>query len=82
MPIAVAVARYRHNYVGIKLSIHCKNRIVNMTCSLSFWLQMSEPITHIDMDNCMPIHHKGTRYLDSTAHLFTPLKEMISYRYH
>jgi len=53
-----------------------------MTCSLSFWLQMSEPITHIDMDNCMPIHHKETRYLDSTAHLFTPLKEMISYHYH
>jgi len=37
---------------------HCKNRIVNMTCSLSFWLQMSEPITHIDVDNCMTIHHK------------------------
>ena len=41
---------------------------------------MSEPITHIDMDNCMTIHHKGTSYFDSTAHLFTPLKEMISYR--
>jgi len=32
-----------------------------MTCSLSFWLQMSEPITHIDTDDCMTIiHHKGT----------------------
>jgi len=27
---------------------------------------MSEPITHIDMDNCMTIHHKGTGYFDST----------------
>ena len=45
-----------------------------MTCSLSSWLQMSEPITHIDMDNCMTIHHKGTGYFDSTAHPFTPLK--------
>jgi len=27
-------------------------------CSLSFWLQMSEPITHMDTDNCMTIHHK------------------------
>jgi len=54
-----------------------------MTCSLSFWLQMlSESITHIDTDNYMPIHHKGTSYFDSTAHLMcfaTPLKEMISY---
>jgi len=40
---------------------------------------MSEPITHIDADNYMTIHHKGTNYFDSTAHLFTPLKEMISY---
>ena len=61
------------------LFLHCKNRIVNMTCSLSFWLQMSEPITHIDTDNCMTIHHKGTSYFHFTAHLFTPLKEMISY---
>jgi len=59
--------------------MHCKNEIINMTCSLSFWLQMSEPITHLDTDNYMTIHHKGTSYLDSTAHLFTPLKEMISY---
>ena len=28
-----------------------------MTYSLSFWLQMSEPITHTD--NYMTIHHKG-----------------------
>ena len=40
-----------------------------MTCSLSFWLQMSESITHLDTDNYMTIHHKGTSYLDSTAHL-------------
>jgi len=43
---------------------------------------MSEPITHMDTDNCMTIHHKGTSYFDSTAHLFTPLKEMISYIIH
>ena len=48
-----------------------------MTFSLSFWLQMSEPITHIDTDNRMTIHHKGTSYFDSIAHLFTPLKKMI-----
>jgi len=30
---------------------------------------MSEPTTHMDTDNCMTIHHKGTRYFDSTAHL-------------
>jgi len=30
---------------------------------------MSEPITHIDTDNYMTIHHKGTSYFDSTAHL-------------
>jgi len=30
---------------------------------------MSEPITHIDTDNYMTIHHKGTGYFDSTAHL-------------
>jgi len=35
---------------------------------------MSEPITHIDVNNCMTIQHKGTSYFDSTAHLFTPLK--------
>ena len=40
-----------------------------MTYSLSFWLQVSEPITHIDTDNYMTIHHKGTRYFDSTAHM-------------
>ena len=58
---------------------HCNNRTINMTCSLSFWLQMSEPITHIDTDNYMTIHHKGTGYFDSTEHPFIPLKEMISY---
>ena len=46
-------------YSCAKHASHCKNRIVNMTYCLSFWLQMSEPITHIDMDNCMTIH-KGT----------------------
>ena len=33
---------------------------------------------HIDTDNYMTIHHKGTSYFDSTAHLMcfvTPLKE-------
>jgi len=40
---------------------------------------MSEPITHIDTDNYMTIHHKGTSYSHSTAHLFTPFKEMTSY---
>ena len=45
----------------------CKYGIVNMTDSLSFWLQVSEPITHIDTDNYMTIHHKGTSYFDSTA---------------
>ena len=60
------------------VSVHCKNRIIIYDISLSFWLQMSEPITHIDTDNCMTIHRKGTSYFDSTAHLFTPLKE-ISY---
>ena len=50
-------------------AIHCKNRVVNMTCSLSFWLQMSEPITHMDTDNHVTIHRTGTSYFDSTAHL-------------
>jgi len=40
-----------------------------MTYSLLFWLQMSEPITPLDTDNCMTIHHKGTSYFDTTAHL-------------
>jgi len=35
-----------------------------MTYSLSFWLQMSEPITHLDTDNYMTIHRKGTSYFD------------------
>ena len=30
---------------------------------------MSEPIRHLDTDNCMTIRHKGTSYFDSTAHL-------------
>ena len=30
-------------------TLHCKSRIVNMTCSLSFWLQMSEPTMHMDI---------------------------------
>jgi len=30
---------------------------------------MSEPITHMDTDNYIIIHHKGTCYFDSTAHL-------------
>jgi len=40
-----------------------------MTKSLLFRLQMSEPITHIDTDNYVTIHHKETNYSDSTAHL-------------
>jgi len=40
---------------------------------------MSEPITHIVTDTCMTIHLRGTSYFHFTAHLFTPLKEMISY---
>ena len=26
-----------------------------MKCSLSFWLQMSEPITRMDTDNCVTV---------------------------
>ena len=48
---------------------HYKNRTVNMTRTLSFRLQMSEPIAHMDTDNCITIHHKQTSYFDSTAHL-------------
>jgi len=36
-----------------------------MTRSSSFWLQISEPITHMDTDNCTTHHHKGTSYFDS-----------------
>jgi len=39
-----------------------------MTCSLSLWLQMSEPVTHIGTDDCTTVHHKGTSYFDSTTH--------------
>ena len=62
---------------------HCKNGIVIMTYSLSFWLQMSEPIRHMDIDNYMTIHNKGTSYFDSTAylvcfvHLFTRKDELL-----
>jgi len=40
-----------------------------MTYGLSFWLQMSEPITHMDMDNYITIHRKGTSYFDPVAYL-------------
>jgi len=30
---------------------------------------MSEPIMHMDTDNYMTIHNKGTRYFDPTAYL-------------
>ena len=40
-----------------------------MTYSLSFWLQMSEPITHMDTDNYITIHRKGTSYFDPIAYL-------------
>jgi len=42
----------------VTMIIHNKNRTVIMTRTLSFWLQMSEPITHMDTDNCITIHHK------------------------
>ena len=29
---------------------------------------MSEPITHIDTDNYMTIHHKGASYFDPAAY--------------
>ena len=51
-----------------------------MTYSLSFWLQMSEPITHIDTDNYMTIHLKEQDTL-IPLHIwcvfFTRLKEMM-----
>jgi len=40
-----------------------------MTYSLSFWLQMSEPITHMDTDNYIAIHYKGISYFDPAAYL-------------
>jgi len=30
---------------------------------------MSEPITHMDMDNYITIHRKGTSYFDPVAYL-------------
>jgi len=49
--------------------MHCKNGIVIMRYGLSFWLQMNEPITHMDTDNYMTIHHKRTSYFDPSAYL-------------
>jgi len=40
-----------------------------MTYSLTFWLQMSEPITHKDTDNYTTIHRRGTSYFHPAAHL-------------
>ena len=40
-----------------------------MTYSLSFWLQTSEPITHMDTDNYIKIHRKGTSYFDPVEYL-------------
>ena len=40
---------------------------------------MSEPITHMDTDNYMTIHHKGTCYFDSTAHLMCFVHSIIAY---
>ena len=31
--------------------IHCKKGNVSLTYSLSFWMQVSEQITHMDSDN-------------------------------
>ena len=50
-----------------------------MTCSLSFWLQMSEPITPLDTDNCMTKEQVTLIQLHICCVLFTPLKEMINY---
>jgi len=63
---------------------HCKNEIIVVTYSLSFWLQMSEPIAHMEYCGyCMTIDHKGTSYFDSAAHLMcfvhSIIKEMINY---
>ena len=52
----VAESNQRRNR---KNNEHCKNGMVNMTYSLSFWLQMSEPITHMDIDNYMTIHYRS-----------------------
>ena len=62
--------------------VHSKNGIVIMAYGLSFWLQMSEPITHMDTDNYITIHCKGTSYFDPVAYLmvlFTHLKGMVNY---
>ena len=32
-------------------TVHCKKGNVSLTCSLSFWMQVSEQITHMDSDN-------------------------------
>jgi len=40
-----------------------------MTYNLSFLLQMSEPIAHMDTDNYITIHRKGTSYFDPAAYL-------------
>jgi len=45
-----------------------------MAFSLSFWLQMSEPITHMNTDNYMTIPHKGKSYFDSTEYFKVPLR--------
>ena len=57
--------------------VHCKNEIIIMTYSLSFWLQMSEPITHMDKNNYMTIHHTGACYFDSIAHLMCFVHVMV-----
>ena len=37
--------------------------------SLTFWLQMSGPITHMDTDSYTTVHHRGTSYFHPAAHL-------------
>ena len=51
-------------YMIDRLSIHCKKGNVSLTCSLSFWMQMSEQITHMDSDNYYSgmRMRRGTRY--------------------
>ena len=45
--------------LAIATYLLCKNRIVSITCSLSFWLQMSEPTTQMDTHaSFTTIHHK------------------------
>ena len=39
------------DYYVLLARVHCKKINVNLTCSLLFWMQVSEQITHMDSDN-------------------------------